>query len=324
MIGRSPLLAMLPLLLATPACAQQASTPATHTGHHGGHHGGHAAGAHMAAFASPRITVEVVGSGPDVVLIHGLSSSREVWHDTVEAVPGFRYHLIQIKGFAGAAAEANGGGPVVVPVADEIARYISDSHLQAPTLIGHSMGGTIAMSIASRHPDAIGRLMVVDMFPDLGVLFAGPNASAEARAAVAERVRAGIAGSSGDARRAQTEATMASMVRNEAMRPIAVRHSMESDADTSGRAMADLITTNLTADIARYDGPMRVLWVVPAGTPFDQPTMANFYRMAYAATPQAVLTHIPDSAHFIMWDAPDRFRQELRDFLAQPVPEPGH
>lgn len=289
--------------------------------HHAGHHGGHAAGAHMADFASGRITIEVVGTGPDVVLIHGLSSSREVWHDTVEALPGYRYHLVQIKGFAGKAPEDNGSGPVVLPVADEIARYIADAGLTAPALVGHSMGGTIAMAVASRHPGRVGRVMVVDMLPDLGVVFAGPGATADVRAAMAERVRAGIAGATGDARKAQTEATIAGMVRTESRRAAAVQHSMDSDPDTSGRAMADLIQTDLSKAIAVYKGPMAVLWVVPTGAPFDQPTMAAFYRMAYAAVPQAVVTHIPDSAHFIMWDAPDRFRAELTAFLtAAPAP----
>src|SRR5215210_7519759 len=116
-------------------------------------------------FASDRITVEVRGSGPDVVLIPGLSSSPEIWSGSVAAVPGYRYHLVHVSGFAGKAPGANASGPVVAPVAEEIARYIRDRKLRRPALVGHSLGGSWAMMVAARHPELASRVMVVDMMP---------------------------------------------------------------------------------------------------------------------------------------------------------------
>src|SRR5688572_22962905 len=92
------------------------------------------------SFASDRISVTVTGSGADVVLIPGLSSSPEVWTGTIAAVPGYRYHLVKVAGFDGAPAGANASGPVLIPVADEIARYIKEAGLKSPALVGHSMG----------------------------------------------------------------------------------------------------------------------------------------------------------------------------------------
>ena len=57
-----------------------------------------------ARFSSDRISVVVQGSGPDVVLIPGLTASRDMWKGLVAAVPGYRYHLVQVAGFAGAPA----------------------------------------------------------------------------------------------------------------------------------------------------------------------------------------------------------------------------
>ena len=61
------------------------------------------AGAPAAAqrFEPTRFSVEVRGQGPDVILIPGLTAGREVWRATAAAVPGYRYHLIQVAGFAG-------------------------------------------------------------------------------------------------------------------------------------------------------------------------------------------------------------------------------
>ena len=150
------------------------------------------------AFTSDRISVEVRGSGPDVVLIPGLSSSPQVWTSTVAAVPGYRYHLVHVAGFDGKAAGANASGPVVAPVAEEIARYIKARKLKRPALVGHSLGGSWAMMVAGRHPELASRVMVVDMMPFLGAMFGGPGATPQSVESIAGQIRTGIASSSGE------------------------------------------------------------------------------------------------------------------------------
>ena len=275
-----------------------------------------ASAAAAAPFKSDRIAVEVTGKGPDVVLIPGLSSSPRVWDTTVAALPGYRYHIVHVAGFDGLAPGANAKGPVVAPVAEEIARYIGDAHLKKPALVGHSLGGTWAMMIAARHPELVSRVMVVDMMPFLGAMFAGPNATPEQLGPVAAQIRTSIAGTTGDARKAQVEKTIAGMVKTEAMRPVAVQQSLASDPAVSGEAMANLITTDLRPELAKIKVPMTVLWVVPTGAPVTQEQLAAFYKASYANVPQAVLKYVPDSAHFIMWDNPAVFRAELKAFLS--------
>jgi pimeloyl-ACP methyl ester carboxylesterase len=266
-------------------------------------------------FTSDRISVSVRGSGPDVVLIPGLSSSPRVWESTIAAVPGYRYHLVHVAGFAGKAPGGNATAPVLPPVAEEIARYIAEARLERPAVVGHSLGGSWAMMVAARHPDRVSRVMVVDMFPFMGAMFGGPGATPESLRAVAEQVRNGIATSTGDARRQQVERTIASMVRTEALRPPAVEDTLNSDPAVSGQAMAELITTDLRTELPNIRVPMTVLWVQPPVAPVSEAQMAQFYRMSYATAPQAVVKQIPNSYHFIMWDAPEAFQAELRAFL---------
>jgi pimeloyl-ACP methyl ester carboxylesterase len=274
---------------------------------------GAAAGA--APFHSDRISVEVRGRGPDVVLIPGLSSSPKVWEGTVAAVPGYRYHLVHVAGFDGAPAGANATGSVVAPVAEEIARYIAEGHLKRPALVGHSLGGSWALMVAARHPELASRVMVVDMMPYLGALFAGPTATPETVRPIAEQVRNGIATSQGDQRRQQTEQTIAGMVKTESLRAGPVAQSLASDPAVSGQAMYDLITTDLRPELASIKVPLTVLWVVPPGAPVTEAQLDQFYHLSYAATPQAVLKRIPDSYHFIMLDQPAVFAAELKAFL---------
>src|SRR5690349_21829987 len=82
------------------------------------------------SFSSNRISIVTVGAGSDVVLIPGLATSRDVWRGTVAAVPGYRYHLVQIAGFAGTAPLANAQpGPLLDHLAREISRYIVEQRL---------------------------------------------------------------------------------------------------------------------------------------------------------------------------------------------------
>jgi pimeloyl-ACP methyl ester carboxylesterase len=274
------------------------------------------AGALAAPFASDRISVRSEGLGPDVVLIPGLNSSPRAWASTVAALPGYRYHLVQISGFAGQPAGGNKEGTVAAPVAEEIARYIKESKLKQPAVIGHSMGGTIGMMLASRHPDQLSRLMVVDMFPYLGMFFAGPGAAPAQVEGVADKVAAGMRGADPEQRTKRANDTIAGMVDTEAMRSVAVKDSMASDPDVSIRAYRELIVTNLIPELQRITVPVTVLYIQPKTVPLAAEQFDGVYKSGYAPIKQLTLKRIPDSAHFIMWDQPQRFQAEVATFLS--------
>jgi pimeloyl-ACP methyl ester carboxylesterase len=223
--------------------------------------------------------------------------------------------LIQVAGFAGAPAGANADGPVVAPVAEEIARYIGEAGLRKPALVGHSLGGTLAMMIAARHPNLVSRAMVVDMVPFMGAMFGTPGATPESVAPVAAQVRAGIAGTGAAQRLSMMQATMATMIRTENLRAEPLAHALASDAAVSGQAMYDLIVSDLRPELRQIKVPLKVLWVRAPGAPMTEVQMENFYKLSYANAPSAVLKRIPDSYHFIMFDEPEAFRRELKSLL---------
>jgi len=271
------------------------------------------------AFTSDRIGVTVTGTGPDVILIPGLSSSPEVWQGTIAAVPGYRYHLVHVSGFAGRPAGANAQGPVLVPVAEEIARYVRETRLDRPAIVGHSMGGSWAVMVAARHPGLVSKVMVVDMMPYLGAMFRRPGMTDEQFAAAADNMRNMMSGSGGEQRRIQTNSMIASMVRTESARAAIVAHSLASDPAVSSQGFYDLILTNLMPDVAAIRVPMLVLYVQPTGAPLTPEQIDNYYRISYRGAPQAVVRRVPDSAHFIMIDQPAVFQAALREFLTAPA-----
>lgn len=262
-----------------------------------------AAPAAAAPFKPTRISVEVRGSGPDVVLIPGLSSSRGVWNGTVAAVPGYRYHLVQVAGFAGTAAAGNGAGPVAAPVADEIARYIAANRLGRPAIVGHSMGGSIAMMIGARHPGATGRIMVVDMLPSPARPFGVPAAAVKPLAAL-------IGG----------EMTGADRLRRD-LKSLVGRFGnsnwLESrnDAGVVGRSVSELISTDLTPELGRIRAPLTVVYACPRLS-YACGTVGRTFTAAYSKRPGTKLVRIDRSGHTIMADQPAVFQTALRTFLA--------
>ena len=266
------------------------------------------------AFRSDRISVRVLGSGPDVVLIPGLTSSSEIWEGTVRAVPGHRYHLVQLNGFAGHPAQGNASGAVIASAAEEIARYIRERGLKRPALIGHSMGGTIALSIAARH-DLVSKVMVVDMLPALGVVFVPPGSSAETLQATADTIRKRSLEATAEERRATIESGIATMVRSEALRATPIRHAIASDRQVSARALHELILTDLRPELPNIRGPVTVLYVKTPNLPLTEAQIDALYKTSYAGLDAVVLKRIPDSYHFIMYDKPEVFADEVRGFL---------
>ena len=311
--------AMMALLaaaaLTTPAFAQDAQGAHAPAAAHADH--GHA----HADFESGRFHVRIDGPAApvgDVILIPGLSSSPEVWDMLTDELKGrYRVHRIHVQGFAGAPAEDNAEGPVSAPVAEDIARYIAEQGLEKPAVIGHSMGGTIGMMLAARHPDSVGKLMVVDMIPFMGAMFAQPgtNPTAESVAPVADMIHQGMANSSRDQWLAESAQAITEMINTESRRAGPLEAGATTDQKVAASAMRELIVTDLRPELADITAPTTVLYVK-----FNDPRMTpeitdGIYRASFANLPSAELKRIDDSAHFLMLDQPGVFAAEVNAFL---------
>lgn len=253
-------------------------------------------------FSSMRFSVEVSGAGPDVILIPGLSAGRNVWAAMVRAVPGFRYHLIQVAGFAGDPARGNARGPVVAALAAELARYIETQALRRPAIIGHSMGGTLAMMLAADHPRLVGKLMVVDMLPAPAGLFGQSPAEASPLA----RSIAGLTATEGGRR------LFSSLVEVFAPPSSSFR---TSDPAVVGRVMNELAGVDLTARLPAIRAPLTIVYASPnarVGAAIDQ----RFER-AYASARAPGFVRIDGSGHMIMFDQPARLAEAMRSFLGR-------
>src|SRR5213078_1825733 len=98
--------------------------------------------------------VEVSGHGRPILFIPGLASPGAAWKTTVAHYQDrYTCHVLSLAGFAGAPAISE---PLIATVRRELAQYIRDQHLDKPIVVGHSLGGTLTLDLASHEPGLVG------------------------------------------------------------------------------------------------------------------------------------------------------------------------
>jgi pimeloyl-ACP methyl ester carboxylesterase len=263
-----------------------------------------------------RISVEVVGKGPDVVFIPGLSSARATWKaDAQRLRKAHRLHLVQIAGFAGEPARANATGDVFVPTAEDLDGYLVKAKIAPAVVVGHSLGGSMALYLAQHHPEHVKKVMVVDSAPFLAQMFMGARATPESARPMATAMRDGMS-QGGDSYAAGVKQQVGRMVTGDADKQMIVAWGMASEPSVAGRAMYDLVLLDQRPGLAAMQTPVTIVYPdnVAAGTKAG--FMDQVYAGAYKAAPAVTLRPVANALHFVMLDQPAAFAKELDAFLA--------
>jgi len=261
------------------------------------------------------ISVRVEGSGTDIILIPGFASSYEVWADLASRLrQSHRLHLVQVAGFAGSPAVTHPDGRVVAPTVEAISEYIRSQHIKAPVIIGHSLGGEVALMLGARHPDQVGRLMIVDAMPFYTLLF-DPSATSETATPQAAAMRDAMLAATPEQAQAMQHASIARLAKTEAARPGLVAAGMSSDRKTMADAMYELMVTDLRPELARITVPVEVVYAYDLQYGVEASQVDAMFRNAYASTPNISFRRIDDSFHFIMLDQPERFAGAVIEYL---------
>ena len=261
------------------------------------------------------ISVQTQGSGTDVILIPGLASSRDVWADLASDLrKNHRVHLVELAGFAGTPAIPNPGGKVVAPAADAIAEYIHTQHINAPAIVGHSLGGEIALMLGARHPDRVGRLMIVDALP-FYTLMIDPAATSETAARQATTMRDWLLAQSPEQIEESQKIAIARLAKTESVRPALVAAGIHSDRKTVANAVYELMITDLRPELGRITAPIEVVYAYDPLFGIPAASVDKMYRHAYASAKDVQFTRIDDSFHFVMLDQPERFTRAVESFL---------
>lgn len=250
--------------------------------------------------------VKVVGSGPPVILIPGLSCSGAIWEDTVKHLQDrYQCHILSIKGFGGTDRLHPLPQPLLPAVRDEIIAY--GRTLGHPAIVGHSLGGVLAMSVAVEAPDLPRALVIVDSTPFLaGGLGADPDAAAEVAATIQKRME-GLSQEDFASTQALVIRTMVNSEQHaEALSALAGR----SDQATVSQALAELLKTDLREELSRIRCPVLVILAGINAAALSEDAREKS-RGQYAALEGVRVLFFEKARHFIMYDEPENFFSEL-------------
>jgi pimeloyl-ACP methyl ester carboxylesterase len=220
-----------------------------------------------------------VSARPPVVLVHGITASTDWWRPTVAALedthdvrvvrlPGFRY------------AEAAGW----------LREWMEREHLAGATVVGHSMGGTVALTLAADAPHLIRRLGLI------------------APAGVFAR----------QARRSYVLPLAGSIGLSPRRFALLVRDAVRVGPFRLWRVANDLLASDIASTLRSVTVPTLIVW--GANDRLLPPTLGTVYS---GEIPDARLVVLDRCGHVPMLEAPDELNAELVRFLQEAADQAG-
>jgi pimeloyl-ACP methyl ester carboxylesterase len=260
--------------------------------------------------------VKVTGHGRPMILIPGLSCPGEVWDGTVARYKDhYQLHVISLAGFAGVPRVP---GPFLETARDAIAAYVRKNKLDHPIIVGHSLGGSLALDIAIHYPDIAGKLVIVDSYPMLAGLM-DPTMTAEKAKDVSEQMRKGMEQQSQDTFERTTKSGMYTrpMVTKDSDLDRIIAWGLKSDRTAVTDAMSELFGQDLRAEVSKIKIPVLVMatWIGYKEYGGSHDTTEANLRAQYAKIDGVQLAVTDTARHFIMWDDPNWMFAQMDRFL---------
>jgi esterase len=252
------------------------------------------------------LAFEAMGSGPPVVILHGLFGAGRNWaHVARSLAADYRVYLPDARNH-GASPWAESMS--YAEMAHDVLALIERERLQRPFVVGHSMGGKTAMTLALSHPQALGGVAVIDIAPE--------NYAGQFSSYVSAMRNLDAAGAIGrlEIRRAlaaslSADAPVDYLMQN--LRRERDRFDWRLNLLATGLCMRELCDFPASLRNARYEGP--ALFIAGAESDYLQPASQPGVRALF---PCAEFEHIADAGHWVHADQPAALLCGLRDWLA--------
>ncbi|MEP6926577.1 MAG: alpha/beta hydrolase [Ginsengibacter sp.] len=255
--------------------------------------------------------VEIYGNGQPVILIPGYACSGDVWKATVDNLKTkYQLHVLTLAGFAGVAAIDT---PILKTVKNDLIQYVKDNHLNKPLLIGHSLGAFMSLWAASEEPSLFSKIICVDGVPFISAI-SNPSITSEGIKKNPVYNAEGAANNFKNMSAKQFEdnqyKAMLSMVSDTAHARLIAQWAVASDRKTLGYTFVEMSTTDLRKEIAKINIPVLVLGSTYGTKEMSQKILSEQYKLL---SNKKIL--IASTKHFIMYDDPLWFREQVKNFL---------
>lgn len=240
-----------------------------------------------------------------IIFIPGFANSGEVWDETkAQFENNFTCYTLTMAGFAGVPAQTGGS---FKNWAAGIADYIRDNKIEKPIIIGHSMGGGLALSIAADYPELPGKIVVVDALPCLAAMM-NPSFQSKENNDCSAMVNQMTSLSDEQFKQMQV-ATISQMLADKSKQPVVVEWGVKSDRKTVGEMFCDFSNTDLREKIKNIQCAHLIL--LESYFANMKPSIEAQYKNLKAAN----LQYATKGLHFIMFDDKEWYFTQLKNFI---------
>ena len=267
------------------------------------------------------IRVTVRGEGRPLIMVPGLNSAGAVWDETCAElqIENVQCHIMQLPGFAGLAAMAdeNAKAKFLSTVRDNLLDYIDAKKLQKPMMIGHSLGGELALQIAIKAPNKLARIIIVDSLPFFPAATA-PTATATTAKPMADGMKAAMLQGSLEIYQKQLKGNLRGMTLSAKRLETLSEWGLSSDRATTTQAMYELMTIDLRDELSKITSPTLVLgaWAAYAQYGSTIEAVRKTYTDQYANLKGVRIEMSKTGYHFLMWDDPQWLATQIKAFIA--------
>ncbi len=256
-------------------------------------------------------------TGPAIVFVPGLGSGPWSWAEQIgHFSKSNRVYALTLDGF---------DGRPFTPQADSFATFTSDfwklldaRQIVRPVVIGHSLGGTLAIALAEQHPERLAGIIALDGLPVFPTVAQQTDAQ---RAATADGIAADLARQTPAEFRSNEVSFMRSIGVLDAtlVEPTAALEARSDPRAVAAWAKADF-ATDLRPDLAKATTPILELMPYAPGGPYTEQQMLMFYMLLVGGAPQIDVVPIENAKHFAMLDAPAAVDAAIARFLVAHPP----
>lgn len=250
--------------------------------------------------------IKITGKGTkSLIFIPGFGCSGQVWDGIRPAYEGdFTCYTLTMAGFAGVPAKDS---PSFKSWEKAIAGYIRQQKIIQPILVGHSMGGGLAMAIAADYPELVSAIVVVDALPCLQALM-NPSFKAKENNDCATSVYQLTAMSNEQFLQMQ-KTGLTRLLEDTSKLSLVASWAVASDRSTFGEMYCDFSNTDLREKVRTVICPALIL--LEAYFVNLNPIIAAQFKNLKTANIQ----YATKGLHFIMYDDKEWLRKQMDNFL---------
>ncbi len=244
------------------------------------------------------------GSGPPLILLHGLFGAGQNWGAIRKALaPRFRVLTPDLRNHG---ASPHAAGMTYAAMAADVMGTMDAAGIDQAAILGHSMGGKVAMTLALTHPERVSRLVIADIAP----VRYPPSLRAYIAAMQALPLRAGLT-------RRDADAALAATIPEAGIRAFLLQSlRLEIDPPAWRLGLAELAAAmpeiegfEVPPD-TRYDGPTLVM--AGESSRYIRPENQALFEKLF---PQLRFVTVPKAGHWIHAENPAGFLAALESFL---------